>query len=549
MKSVSITLGGLAGTALLFICLLAYLLTLPLSFFTTDKTALLSFRRDYQGDSGGVSGAAMATIAEEQYDQYSGTACGSKYWPKTAQAWCCDFVWWCAQQAGHVGQDGIFGTWQSYCPTAVVQLEDLGAQILYPGDGDIPRIGDILFFWNNSRAGKSTDRVSESICHVGIVVASSTTTVTIVEGNCGSSDPAKSTIKRNTYTLTGQSWQDTYIYCYARPQYPTGALDPSDHGTIQGILIDLLYGGKTAYCSCDFDGYTTISGRHEGIDFAAGYGSSVYAVAGGTIVSIVEGTDFSSVSMVNVYDEKRDKTVVYMHLNPSTALTVGQEIQPGDCLGTESARGMGSQSSSHTHLEVINGLSYGAMKSTGDPVLDNDDPYPYWAEVLSPWAVSSVGGGLDSPYYLSIHNADPSYSGVAMHCTPTEKAAIIRTLYWEYGMDLEGCILVAQSIRDNAQRTGSVERVITTMYEPYGTKKYFTTYTGDMATGSQAYQNAVTACEYVFQKGGSAVQHKIYVYYTPLGSVQNDADFQKNFLLPLEFVCQVGTSRFFSWEE
>ena len=379
-KVLPITAAALGGTVLLFICLVAYLITLPLSWFTADNQDLLALRQEYQGVGGG-SGAALAAVAEQEYARYGGTACGSRYWPGGPEAWCCDFVYWCADQLGYVGQGQPFGTWTAYCPTAVSNLEAAGAEIYYPGDGTVPQPGDIIFFSAAyGRPGRASDGVSTDADHIGIVVEGTDSTVTVVEGNTGGGGPSASKLSRNTYSLTGPSWRSTYILSLWRPCYPRGA----------------------------------------------------------------------------------------------------------------------------------------------------------------------GGNGM---FYFQISNPDPSYTGCAMDCTEIERAGVIRTLYFEYGMNLEGCILVAQSIRDNSlYNTGSIQNTITRLYQPYGTRTYWTTWTGDMDLGSQAYQNALRAFDYVFVQGGSAVQHKIFCYYTPLGSVQTDADFQRNFQLPLTFVFQLGSARFFSWE-
>ena len=70
----------------------------------------------------------------------------------------------------------------------------------------------------------------------------------------------------------------------------------------------------------------------------------------------------------------------YLHLTPAHELHVGQTVTVGTYIGTEDYWGA---TSPHTHLEVVDGYSASASISVGDPVLDNEDPYPFWAVVLS----------------------------------------------------------------------------------------------------------------------------------------------------------------------
>ena len=377
-KALPAALGGsIGGTILLFCCLIAYLISQPLSFFS-GLDDLLALRQEYLQSVGG-SGEALAKIAIEEYEKYGGTACGSNYWPGSAENWCCDFVYWCADQLGYVGEGQIFGPRTGYCPTAISQLAAAGAMIYYPGDGTVPQAGDIIFFSTHySRPGQASDGVSDWASHVGIVIEGTETTVTTIEGNTGGGGPSGSTISRYTYSLTGSTGGGSYILEFFRPSYPAGS--------------------------------------------------------------------------------------------------------------------------------------------------------------------------LDSLFYFSIDNPDSTYSGQAMTLTQEEQSGVIRTIYFEYGISLEGSILVAQTIRDNTvYNTGDIKETVTIMYEPYGRHTYWSTRTDDLELDSQSYQNVLAAFDYVFNQGGSAVQHKIFCYYSPYGSIQTDADYQAQFLAPLEFVIQFEEGRWFSY--
>ncbi len=130
--------------------------------------------------------------------------------------------------------------------------------------------------------------------------------------------------------------------------------------------------------SCGFDGYVNTSGRHEGIDFNYENGKSIYSLTNGVITNVVEGKDGGKLSTIAIYDSSNNKTVIYLHSNPSDSLYAGKPINKGDKIGTESWRGCSTSASGHTHIEVRNGRKTNAAKSVGDYTLDNSNPKSYW---------------------------------------------------------------------------------------------------------------------------------------------------------------------------
>ncbi len=139
-----------------------------------------------------------------------------------------------------------------------------------------------------------------------------------------------------------------------------------------------LYQNDDGRLTCGFDGYKTISGRHEGIDFALGYGKDVYALVEGKITDIVKGDEESGLlSTIAIYNENANKTVIYLHSNPLDSLKVGEYISSGEKIATENWRGCSSEKDTHTHVEVRNGERKRAAISK-DPVLDNEDPTSFW---------------------------------------------------------------------------------------------------------------------------------------------------------------------------
>ena len=144
-------------------------------------------------------------------------------------------------------------------------------------------------------------------------------------------------------------------------------------------MSDALYRTSGGRISCGFDGYTTTSGRHEGIDFVRNYGATVYSLTDGVITRITKGSNGSNgLSTIAVYIPSVDKTVVYLHAAPLNSLYEGQTIQRGQQIATEAWRGVSKQSSSHTHVEVRNGRRTGAAKSVGDYTLENTNPTDFW---------------------------------------------------------------------------------------------------------------------------------------------------------------------------
>ncbi|MFF4620517.1 peptidoglycan DD-metalloendopeptidase family protein [Nonomuraea jabiensis] len=131
--------------------------------------------------------------------------------------------------------------------------------------------------------------------------------------------------------------------------------------------------------TCGFDGYTSTSGRHEGIDIARGVGSNVHALVAGKVINVVRGsTGRAGLSTIAIYNAASNKTVIYLHSAPLSSLRVGQQVSRGQVIATESWHGVSSRSSAHTHVEMRPGQQTRAAKSVGDPHLDNPNPTSFW---------------------------------------------------------------------------------------------------------------------------------------------------------------------------
>jgi murein DD-endopeptidase MepM/ murein hydrolase activator NlpD len=148
-------------------------------------------------------------------------------------------------------------------------------------------------------------------------------------------------------------------------------------GTASDNLEYAVYHSSSANITAYFDGYTTTSGRHEGVDIAHTVGAAVFAPVSGTVVRMTEGARGSGgLSTLAVYNSSLDKTVVYLHLNPSQG--VGATISVGEQIGVEDWRGVSSSGGAHTHVEMRNGRQTAAAPSVGDPTLSNPNPTGFW---------------------------------------------------------------------------------------------------------------------------------------------------------------------------
>lgn len=153
-------------------------------------------------------------------------------------------------------------------------------------------------------------------------------------------------------------------------------------GTARTALSFALYQLSGGRLTCGFDGYVHTPGRHEGIDIARGIGSPVRALVSGQITYVARGYRGSSgLSTIAVYNSSYDKTVIYLHSDPLSSLSVGQNISKGQQIAVEDYRGISSSSSAHTHVEMRLGRQTHAAKSVGDPHLDNPDPTSFWHAV------------------------------------------------------------------------------------------------------------------------------------------------------------------------
>lgn len=138
-----------------------------------------------------------------------------------------------------------------------------------------------------------------------------------------------------------------------------------------------LYQNNSARLTCGFDGYTTTSGRHEGIDISLSNGSNVYSLTDGVVLRVAKGYQGSNgLSTIAIYYATQNKTVIYLHSNP--CVSANQKISKGQKIATQDWRGCSSAGGGHTHVEVRNGKQSYAAKSVKDYTLENSNPTSFW---------------------------------------------------------------------------------------------------------------------------------------------------------------------------
>ncbi|WP_018157466.1 peptidoglycan DD-metalloendopeptidase family protein [Demetria terragena] len=148
-----------------------------------------------------------------------------------------------------------------------------------------------------------------------------------------------------------------------------GSTTPPSNG--KKAMSQALYEGGGGTLTAAFDGYKNTPGRHEGIDFAKGFGSKVKSLVDGTVINADD--DPNGLGTLAIYMPKEDKTVIYLHAN--TTVKKDAKVKRGDVIATEANRQGGA---THTHVEMRPGKHTLASKSVNDPTLDNPDPTSFW---------------------------------------------------------------------------------------------------------------------------------------------------------------------------
>lgn len=168
------------------------------------------------------SGGSIAELAQAEYAKNGDLPCGSAYWSywnAPAENWCCDFVYYCADQLGLVGEDRPFGPYTAWVPAAWSQLEAAGAY-LFTIYEDTPQAGDIVFYYDTDYGAARILDSGSAACHIGIVLNFENDILRTIEGNAGNADLHHSTVRKCAYPNPyGQAWPGAAVLGFARPAY------------------------------------------------------------------------------------------------------------------------------------------------------------------------------------------------------------------------------------------------------------------------------------------------------------------------------------------
>lgn len=141
---------------------------------------------------------------------------------------------------------------------------------------------------------------------------------------------------------------------------------------------------------------------------------------------------------------------------------------------------------------------------------------------------STVTASTNGEFLMSIDNPDPNYVGQSIALSDYDRDLCERMVMGEMGsLGFDGMALVAQCIRDTYIR-GNYTNIADVLYENgyYGSTSI---------TPSQTCKDVV---RYIFDEGGSAVQHRIWVFYATnyCSSPWHESQ---------HYVCSYGYVRFF----
>lgn len=266
------------------------------------------------------------------------------------------------------------GTVYSSDNTLVVSTKSNLSQIIYPISGGY-KMG-----WIYSSQLKSNNT------NIGKTYYVTTKAGLILRSKASTSSTALTTMPYGS-SITVYSISNGWASCkygnktgYCSASYISTS-KPNNNNTDTGRvnLSKALYNNNGAYITCGFDGYTSTSGRHEGIDIKYKNGAPVYSLTDGIVVRVANGYNGSKgLSTIAIYNSSTNKTVIYLHSAPVSGLKAGKTIKKGQKIATEAWRGISSSSASHTHVEVRNGKQGYASVSVGDPVLNNFNPTAFW---------------------------------------------------------------------------------------------------------------------------------------------------------------------------
>ena len=120
---------------------------------------------------------------------------------------------------------------------------------------------------------------------------------------------------------------------------------------------------------------------HIAVDMNRGKGSLICSAHKGTII----GADRDNYGVISIYDEIKDVTYRYYHMDIDQSIVLEKKVLVGDILGKQSNKGIGIPS--HLHFEVLKGRC--AHDATfGVKPHSNWDQYPMYPQTQSTQALS-----------------------------------------------------------------------------------------------------------------------------------------------------------------
>lgn len=233
----------------------AYLKALDPAFAEIEDAmnAELGYVEPHSSGSAYGSSSSLSRIADQAEREFAehGNVHGAGsvywgYWGCSAQNWCCDFVYCCADKIGLVGADKPFGRFTGWCPTAWTQLVDAGASVVT--DVESVQRGDIMFWFNRASFQQETGGRGDKtkyLSHIGIVTGNDGQGLHTIQGNVNSGGRGctNSMVAEITYPRTDWARDMSGVAGFLRVSPP-----------ITTELVDLVIGfeGFTKYPQWDY---------------------------------------------------------------------------------------------------------------------------------------------------------------------------------------------------------------------------------------------------------------------------------------------------------
>ena len=207
----------------------------------------------------------------------------------------------------------------------------------------------------------------------------------------------------------------------------------------------------------------------------------------------------------------------------SAQLAIREAKAATEAAATESAETQAPAATGSASSETSSESSYDSSSDYSGSSSYSDDDYSY----SDSNTVSASGSG---DYLLDIDNPDPNYVGYSVSLNDEDRDMAGRILMGEAGGEgYIGMALVAQCIRDTYVN-GSYSSIAQLLKQNgyYG------------STSMAPSSTAMDVVNYIFDQGGSAVQHNIRIFYATnmCSSAWHESQ---------EFVCQWNYVRFFNY--